>query len=94
MGFIPEDTGRENLDKVGDVAGPRVHLYFFDPVHCIWDGAVVIACQLSLLGQQSPMLSYTTDGHETAEAAGEIIHRHAEWGVIRCEILYNRVAMQ
>eukprot|EP00892_Ulva_mutabilis_P002362 jgi/Ulvmu1/12126/UM084_0053.1 len=85
MGFIKEDMGRENLDKVGDVAGPRVHLYYFDPVHCIWDGAVVIACPLSMLGQQSPMLSYTTEENDS-EVAGEIIHRHAEWGVIRFRI--------
>lgn len=83
MGFIEEDMCRQNLEKVGDVAGPRVHLYFFDPVHCIWDGAIVLACQLALLGQQSPMLSYSTDDDQS-EVAGEIIHRHAEWAVIRC----------
>lgn len=84
MGFIEEDMGRQNLDKVGDVAGPRVHLYYYDPVHSIWDGAVVIACQMSLLNQQSPMLSYSVDNGEPCECVGEIIHRHTDWGVIRC----------
>lgn len=88
MGFIEEDMGRQNLDKVGDVAGPRVHLYYFDPVHSIWDGAVVIACQMDLLDRQSPMLTYTVtgDSNEASECVGEIIHRHAEWGVIRFRI--------
>lgn len=83
MGFIEEDMGRDNLEKVGEVAGPRVHLYFFDPVHSIWDGAVVIACPMEILAQQSPMLTFSVDDGEPGECVGEIIHRHEEWCVIR-----------
>lgn len=83
MGFIEEDMGRQNIEAIGDIAGPRVHLYFFDPIHSIWDGAVVLACKVDIMQQQAPMLTFSVTGDEPGECVGEIIHAYAEWRVVR-----------
>jgi hypothetical protein len=81
---LKEDVGRENLKALGDLVGPAVRLYYYDPVHYIWYGSVLVACHTSLFGQQAPLLNYKTTETEPTDVVGEIILNHAEWSVVRC----------
>ena len=80
---LKEDVGRENLEAIGDLAGPAVRLYYFDPVHYIWYGSVLVACHTKLFGQQAPLLNYKTSETDPTDVVGEIILNHAEWSVVR-----------
>lgn len=81
---LKEDVGRQNLEALGDLAGPAVRLYYYDPVHYIWYGSVLVACHTKLFGQQAPLLNYKTSETDPTDVVGEIILNHAEWSVVRC----------
>ena len=80
---LNEDVCRENLEEIGNLAGPAVRLYYFDPVHYIWYGSVLVACHTKLFGEQAPLLNYKTSETDPTDVVGEIILNHAEWSVVR-----------
>jgi hypothetical protein len=83
MGFIPEDSGRENIEKLGNFAGPNVNIYYYDSTHQLWYGSVLVACHTTLMGNQAPILSYTGADDDAADVVGDILVTHAEWSVVR-----------